>query len=56
MPVTETLRRLRQEDCGAGGQSGVRKGKERERKGRRESGGGGGGQRKSPNPKHFLLW
>lgn len=34
MPVTATLRRLRQEDCGAGGQSAVRKGKEREESGR----------------------
>lgn len=34
MPVTVTLRMLRQEDCGAGGQSGVRKGKEREESGR----------------------
>lgn len=55
MPVTATLRILRQEDCGAGGQSGMRKGKEREASGRGMGKEEDRGWGKSPNPKHLFL-
>lgn len=53
MPVTATLRRLRQEDCGAGGPVCGEKGEGK--RGVGEGNGEGGGRRKSPNPKHLLL-